>query len=72
MQVNCNILGLKWENYSLVAKRILEDQNLGKFVIAESESEEVVGFVFVTYEWSDWRDGIFFWLQGIQCKDGHP
>ena len=70
MRLNCTKMGLTWENYSAVAERILGDQNLGKFVYAESATNEVAGFLFVTYEWSDWRDGIFFWLQGIECKEG--
>ena len=24
------------------------------------------GFLFATYEWSEWRNGLFFWLQGIE------
>jgi len=62
MQENCKKLELIWSNYAAVAERILADQNLGKFVYVEAESGEVVGFLFVTYEWSDWGDGIFFWL----------
>ena len=62
MRANCLKMELKWDNYAAVAVRILADQNLGKFVYVETPSGEVVGFLFVTYEWSDWRDGIFFWL----------
>ena len=71
MRVNCEKLALPWENYSVVANRILSDQNLGKFVFVEDSANEVVAFLFVTYEWSDWRDGLFFWLQGIELKEGH-
>ena len=72
MQANCTKLGLTWDNYLTVAKRILNDKNLGKFVYVETEVGEVVGFLFVTYEWSDWRNGIFFWLQAIESKSGIP
>ena len=66
MRANCEKMELKWDNYEAVATRILADQNLGKFVFVETASGEPVGFLFVTYEWSDWRDGIFFWLQGCE------
>ncbi len=69
MQLNSKKLQLIWSNYAAVAARILADQNLGKFVYVETASGEVVGFLFVTYEWSDWRDGIFFWLQACEVNE---
>ena len=62
MRENCRKLDLKWENYSRVAIRILADEGCGKFVYVETEKNEVVGFLFVTYEWHDWSGDIFFWL----------
>ena len=61
---------LDWAKYSPVAEKILADEEMGKFVIAES-GDRVVGFLFVTYEWSDWRDGVFFWLQGCEIAEGY-
>ena len=71
MKVSCDKLGLIWDNYVAVATKILSDKNLGKFVFVETLSGEVIAFLFVTYEWSDWRDGIFFWLQAIEILEGH-
>ena len=56
---------LKWENYEPVAKKILGDQDLGLFIVAE-EGEQIVGYIFFTFEWSDWRDGLFLWAQGLE------
>ncbi|TFG66169.1 MAG: GNAT family N-acetyltransferase, partial [Nitrospirales bacterium] len=37
--------------------------------VAESLSEpalsKVVGQILITYEWSDWRNGHFWWLQSL-------
>ena len=40
-------------------------------MFVETSESEVVSFLFVTYEWSDWRDGLFFWLQSIETQEGH-
>ena len=36
----------------------------GRYLIAESE-EEPVGQCMITYEWSDWRCGDFWWIQSV-------
>jgi len=33
------------------------------------EGEKLVGQIMVTYEWSDWRNGNFWWLQSVYV---HP
>ena len=37
---------------------------------AESGASEVIGSLMVTYEWSDWRDGLFWWIQSVYIKPG--
>ncbi len=37
---------------------------LGRYFIAEVE-DEVVGQTLITSEWSDWRDGMFWWIQSV-------
>ena len=44
--------------------RIFEEPNLGFYVVAE-EAEKVVGTLMVTKEWSDWRNGVFWWIQSV-------
>ena len=39
----------------------------GFYVVAEI-SGEVVGSLMVTYEWSDWRCGVFWWIQSVYVK----
>lgn len=34
------------------------------YFVAESSSK-VIGQTMVTYEWSDWRNGIMWWLQSV-------
>jgi ribosomal protein S18 acetylase RimI-like enzyme len=41
----------------------------GFYVVAET-ANEVVGCCMVTYEWSDWRCGLFWWIQSVYVKPG--
>ena len=45
-------------------RALLNDAGLGYYVVAESEGQ-VVGSLMVTTEWSDWRNGIFWWIQSV-------
>lgn len=36
----------------------------GFYVVAQSRGE-VIGCLMVTYEWSDWRNGLQWWLQSV-------
>ena len=38
------------------------------FVAHEEHSEEVLGAVMVTFEWSDWRNGRFWWIQSVYIR----
>ncbi|MBL9023376.1 MAG: GNAT family N-acetyltransferase [Myxococcales bacterium] len=44
---------------------VLRDPAKGFYLVAVDEAGEVVGQLMVTYEWSDWRDGTFWWIQSV-------
>lgn len=44
--------------------RALADARLGRYYLAEREGE-VVGQLLVTTEFSDWRAGVFWWIQSV-------
>jgi ribosomal protein S18 acetylase RimI-like enzyme len=44
--------------------RVLGDLSLGRYYVAEIEGL-VVGSLLITYEWSDWRNGNFWWIQSV-------
>jgi ribosomal protein S18 acetylase RimI-like enzyme len=43
---------------------VFGDEKKGFYVVAEDEGQ-VVGGLMVTYEWSDWRNGWFWWIQSV-------
>lgn len=49
-------------------RSLLSDPNKGFYTVAELGGE-VVGQVMVTYEWSDWRNGWFWWVQSVYVRD---
>ena len=45
-------------------RRLLGEPALGFYLVAEVHGE-VVGCLMVTTEWSDWRNGRFWWIQSV-------
>ena len=48
-------------------RAVLESNERGYYLVAEADSG-VVGQLFVTYEWSDWRNGMFWWIQSVYVE----
>jgi ribosomal protein S18 acetylase RimI-like enzyme len=46
---------------------VFEDENKGFYVAAEVDGA-VVGGLLVTFEWSDWRNGWFWWIQSVYIR----
>lgn len=47
---------------------LFENPARGFFIVAEQEEGErrrLLGQLMVTYEWSDWRNGAFWWIQSV-------
>ena len=51
-------------------REILTQPARGFYVVAVRE-EEVVGATMVTKEWSDWRNGDFWWIQSVYVAAPH-
>jgi len=43
---------------------VFEQPRRGFYLVAERDGA-AVGCLLVTYEWSDWRDGDFWWIQSV-------
>ena len=46
---------------------VLEDTTRGFYFVAEIDGK-VVGSLMVTTEWSDWRNGTFWWIQSVYVQ----
>jgi len=50
-------------------RRVLTDSTRGVYYLAERDGR-VVGQLLITREWSDWRDGWFWWIQSVYVAPG--
>lgn len=47
---------------------VLADASKGRYWIAEAGGR-IVGQIMITFEWSDWRNGMLWWIQSVYV---HP
>jgi GNAT superfamily N-acetyltransferase len=50
-------------------RAVFEGNSRGQYYIAELEGL-VVGSLLITYEWSDWRNGVVWWIQSVYVVPG--
>ncbi|HNP31284.1 MAG TPA: GNAT family N-acetyltransferase [Nitrospirales bacterium] len=54
---------------------LLKDDGKGWYAVAEKYLDGgriiVVGQILLTFEWSDWRNGTFWWLQSVYVHPDH-
>ncbi len=43
---------------------VLNNEKKGFYVVAEDENK-IIGGLMVTFEWSDWRNSWFWWIQSV-------
>jgi GNAT superfamily N-acetyltransferase len=51
---------------------LLRDPTKGAYFIAETEADKattIAGQLLITYEWSDWRNGNFWWIQSVYVEE---
>ncbi len=49
-------------------RALVENPSRGVYFVAE-EAGRVIGQVMITFEWSDWRNGTFWWLQSVYVRE---
>ena len=58
---------LPLEIISAGVQHMLMNRQLGFYVVAEKDGV-IAGCLMVTTEWSDWRNGLFWWIQSVYVK----
>jgi GNAT superfamily N-acetyltransferase len=68
-------LAIETENITLDQKVLVKgmeamfnDPAKGSYFVAVAEAE-IVGCHMITYEWSDWRNGMVYWLQSVYVRE---
>jgi len=67
MALETELKELTPEVISKGVNNLLNNPSLGFYVVAEND-DEVIGSLMVTTEWSDWRNGIFWWVQSVYIE----
>lgn len=52
-------------------RALLTTPAYGFFIVAEqrgAKDSHIVGQLMVTYEWSDWRNAVFWWIQSVYVE----
>ena len=60
-------LHLEMERLLKGVSGMFEDPSRGFYLVAEIDGT-IVGQLMITYEWSDWRNGVFWWIQSVYVK----
>ena len=59
------------ENIQLGVTRMIRDENLGFYLTGNfsngtnTVNGHIAGCLAITTEWSDWRNGLFWWIQSV-------
>jgi len=61
---------LPTEVLSSGVRRALMDHSICRYFVAEA-SGTVIGQTMITLEWSDWRNGFFWWIQSVYVHPDH-
>ena len=51
-------------------RHLLRHPDSGFYLVAESAGEVIAGLM-ITTEWSDWRNGEFWWIQSVYVRAAH-
>jgi ribosomal protein S18 acetylase RimI-like enzyme len=57
-------LDLDRERLRKGTEALIADSSKGIYYLAESDGK-VIGQLMITYEWSDWRNATFWWIQSV-------
>ena len=48
-------------------RAVLTDPSKGFYTVGE-DGGQIVGQMLITFEWSDWRNGVFWWVQSVYVR----
>jgi len=61
---------LATETVTRGVESLINNPQYGFYVLAELGGV-AVGALMVTFEWSDWRDAVFWWIQSVYVRPEH-
>jgi GNAT superfamily N-acetyltransferase len=52
-------------------RAVFDSPDKGRYFVAVAEAEAIAATLLVTYEWSDWRNGVVWWLQSVYVQPSY-
>ena len=52
-------------------RAVLDQPARGRYFIAARDAREPIGTLMLTHEWSDWRNGDWWWIQSVYVDPAH-
>ncbi|WP_420582010.1 GNAT family N-acetyltransferase [Reichenbachiella sp.] len=49
---------------------VFDDESKGWYFVAEVDGQ-IAGSLLITFEWSDWRNGMILWIQSVFVSKGY-
>ena len=62
-------LSLNLERLRAGVRAVFDEPSRGFYLVAEANGTRA-GQMMITYEWSDWRNGVFWWIQSVYTAPG--
>jgi len=70
MALDTEQIRLNPETIRAGVKAVLDEPSRGRYLVAEIGGR-IAGALLITYEWSDWRNATFLWIQSVYVDPGH-
>ncbi|NJL62148.1 MAG: GNAT family N-acetyltransferase [Methylacidiphilales bacterium] len=61
---------IKSETITSGIQAVLNDSKLGFYTVVEIEAK-IIAIALITFEWSDWRNAWFWWLQDVYVEPSY-
>lgn len=62
---------LAWSVISSGVEALIAQPQYGFYLVAEEGEGALAGCLLITYEWTDWRNGVFWWIQSVYVDPAH-
>lgn len=56
---------LDYETVREGVKAAIADDSKALYLLAKNEEDQVIGSLMLTTEWSDWNNGVYYWIQSV-------
>ncbi|MFZ1235821.1 MAG: GNAT family N-acetyltransferase [Prevotella sp.] len=59
---------LDYETVREGVKAAIADDSKALYLLAKNEEGQVIGSLMLTTEWSDWNNGVYYWIQSVYVR----